>query len=83
MRSQAQDSMVPTLHCTEFVLMADELVETSPDQWGPVVDKHLAECPPCLIYLQQILDIQAILRRAQGGQRLSDEEVRRVLDAIT
>jgi hypothetical protein len=77
------DITVPAIDCTEFVLMVDELVQTEPDKWGPIVDKHLADCPPCLVYLQQMLDIQTILRHAQQGQRLADDEVERVLAAIT
>lgn len=75
-------STIAHMDCTEFVLLVDELVATDPDHWGPVIDKHLADCPPCLIYLQQMLDIQTILAQARDGQRLTDDEVDRVLVAI-
>lgn len=80
---QAGAATVPDIDCTEFVLMVDDLVATEPHRWGEVVDKHLNDCPPCLIYMQQMLDIQTILRQAQRRERLADGEVERVLNAIT
>jgi hypothetical protein len=74
---------VPDIDCAEFVRMVDELVRTDPAAWGPVVDKHLTDCPPCVIYLQQMLDLRTILRHVQMGERLADDEVERVLHAIT
>lgn len=77
-----QHKQIRDIDCTEFVLMVDELVHTEPERWGPVVDKHLTDCPPCSVYLQQMLDIQTALRHVRQGQQLADNEVERVLAAF-
>lgn len=82
MTQHRDDLQIPDIECTAFVLMVDELVHTDPQQWGPVIDKHLTDCPPCLVYLQQMLDLQTLLGHVHQGQRLSDDEVARVLATI-
>lgn len=81
MSSRREDD-IPDIDCAEFVELVEELVDTEPSLWGPVVDKHFSDCPPCEIYLQQMLDIRAIFARVREGQQLSDDEVGRVLAAI-
>jgi predicted anti-sigma-YlaC factor YlaD len=76
------DSTVPALDCVDFVRLVDDLVDSEPAQWGPIVARHLDECPPCLVYLQQMLDLKILLRHVFEGEKLTDADVAGVLDAI-
>jgi hypothetical protein len=46
------------------------------------VAKHLEECPPCLVYLQQMLDLKVLLNHVFDGEQLSDEQIAGVVKAI-
>lgn len=63
------DSTVPPIDCVDFVRLVDDLVESDPRQWGAVVSRHLAECPPCLVYLQQMLDLKVLLNHVEALSR--------------
>ena len=76
------DNTVPAIDCVDFVRMVDELVDSSPDQWGPIVAKHLEDCPPCLVYLQQMVDLKVVLSHVFDGAKLSEEHVAGVVNAI-
>jgi hypothetical protein len=76
------DNMIPAIDCVEFVRLVDELVDSDPARWGPIVAKHLADCPPCLVYLQQMLDLKILLNHVFEGEKLSDEHITGVIDAI-
>lgn len=39
------DNTVPAIDCVDFVRLVDDLVDSDPRQWGPIVAKHLDECP--------------------------------------
>lgn len=73
---------VPAIDCADFVLLVDDLVDSDPLEWGAIVTKHLDDCPPCLVYLRQMVDLRILLRHVFDGQRLSDEHVEGVLTAI-
>jgi hypothetical protein len=76
------DNLIPAIDCVDFVRLVDDLVDSDPDQWGPIVAKHVADCPPCLVYLQQILDLKVLLGHVFEGERLGDEHVVGVVNAI-
>jgi predicted anti-sigma-YlaC factor YlaD len=76
------DKTVPAIDCVAFVRLVDDLVDSDPSQWGAIVERHLDECPPCLVYLQQMLDLKVLLNNVFTGERLSDERLAGVLDAI-
>lgn len=76
------DNTVPAVDCVEFVRLVDDLVESDPGQWGAIVARHLDECPPCLVYLQQMLDLQVLLSHVFEGEKLSDGEISGVINAI-
>lgn len=78
----AEVNPTPAIDCVEFVRMVDELVESDPSRWGAVVAKHLDDCPPCLVYLQQMLDLKILLELGLGEARHDDMEVAGVIDAI-
>jgi hypothetical protein len=78
----AKDNTTPAIDCVEFVRMVDELVDTDPKLWGAVVAKHLEDCPPCLVYLQQMLDLKVLLDLAFTDERLDDEGVAAVIDSV-
>lgn len=78
----ADHDTTPAIDCVEFVRMVDELVDSDPQLWGAVVAKHLEDCPPCLVYLQQMLDLKVLLDLAFEEQRLDDEGVAAVLATI-
>ena len=73
---------VPAIDCVDFVRLVDDLVESDPQLWGPIVAKHLEDCPPCLVYLQQMLDLKVLLNHVFDGQRLSDEQITGVIDTL-
>lgn len=76
------DNTVPAIDCVDFVRLVDDLVDSDPDQWGPIVAKHLEDCPPCLVYLQQMLDLKILLSLVFEGEQLSDEHILGVVNAI-
>ncbi|EPQ76780.1 anti-sigma factor [Mycobacterium marinum] len=76
------DNTVPAIDCVEFVHLVDDLVDADPQQWGAIVEKHLQDCPPCLVYLQQMLDLKILLNVAFDGEKLSNEQIAGVIYAI-
>ncbi len=76
------DNTVRAIDCVEFVRLVDDLVESDPRQWGAIVAKHLEECPPCLVYLQQMLDLKVLLNHVFVGDRLSDDQIAGVVNSI-
>ncbi|BBX43358.1 hypothetical protein [Mycobacterium simiae] len=76
------DNIIPAIDCVDFVRIVDDLVDSDPAQWGPIVAKHLEDCPPCLVYLQQMLDLKVLLNHVFEGERLSDEHIAGVIRAI-
>lgn len=76
------DNTVPAIDCVEFVLLVDDLVQSDPEQWGAIVDKHLADCPPCLVYLQQMLDLNVLLNHIGDRDKLTGATVAGVLDTL-
>jgi hypothetical protein len=78
-----KDNTVPAMDCVDFVRLVDELVDSDPRLWGAVVAKHLEDCPPCLVYLQQMLDLKILLDHVFEGEKLSDTHVAGVIDTIS
>jgi hypothetical protein len=76
------DNTVPAIDCVDFVRMVDELVDSNPDRWGPIVAKHLEDCPPCLVYLQQMLDLKVLLNHVFEGEKLNEEHIAGVVNAL-
>ncbi len=76
------DTTVPAIDCVEFVRLVDDLVDSDPRRWGAIVTRHLDECPPCLVYLQQMLDLRILLSHVFDGQQLSDEHIAGVIHGI-
>jgi hypothetical protein len=76
------DNTVPAMDCVDFVRLVDELVDSDPDQWGPIVAKHLEDCPPCLVYLQQMLDLKVLLNHVFEGEQLSEDDTTGIVSAI-
>ncbi|MCV7077573.1 MULTISPECIES: hypothetical protein [Mycobacterium] len=76
------DNTIPPIDCVEFVRLVDDLVDSDPARWGPIVAKHLEDCPPCLVYLQQMLDLKILLNRVFDGEKLSDEHIVGVIGTI-
>lgn len=72
-----------SIDCTDFVVLVDELLEAFPQEGGPIVTRHLNECPPCVIYLQQMQDLRILLNLAFRDEKLDDTSVERVVSAIT
>jgi predicted anti-sigma-YlaC factor YlaD len=77
------NNTVPAMDCVDFVRLVDDLVDSDPQQWGAVVAKHLEDCPPCLVYLQQMLDLKILLDHVFDGEKLSDEQAAGVVDTIS
>jgi hypothetical protein len=76
------DHTVRAIDCVEFVRLVDDLVDSDPQQWGAIVARHLEECPPCLVYLQQMLDLKVLLNRVCAEQRVADRDVAEVIKRI-
>jgi hypothetical protein len=77
------DNTVPAIDCVDFVRLVDDLVDSDPQQWGAIAEKHLEDCDPCLIYLQQMLDLKVLLNHVFDGDKLSDDDIAGVVNAIT
>ena len=77
------DNTVPAIDCVDFVRLVDDLVDSDPEHWGTIVEKHLEDCDPCLIYLQQMLDLKVLLNQVFDGDKLSEDDVAGVVHAIT
>jgi len=65
------------------VRLVDDLVESDPGQWGAIVTKHLEDCPPCLVYLQQMLDLRVLLNHVFDGERLTEGQISGVIASIS
>ena len=76
------DNTVPAIDCVDFVRLVDDLVDSDPEQWGAIVEKHLEDCDPCLTYLHQMVDLKALLNHVFDGDRLTDDDVAGVVSAI-
>jgi predicted anti-sigma-YlaC factor YlaD len=76
------DNTVPAIDCIDFVRLVDDLVDSDPQHWGAIVAKHLEDCPACLVYLQQMLDLKVLLNHVFEGEKLSDEHVAGVIKTI-
>ncbi|BBX96711.1 anti-sigma factor [Mycobacterium lacus] len=76
------DNTVPAIDCVDFVRLVDDLVDSDPQQWGAMVAKHLEECPPCRVYLEQMLDLKILLNHVVDGEKLSEEHIAGVISAI-
>jgi hypothetical protein len=77
-----KDNTVPAMDCVDFVRLVDDLVDSDPQLWGAVVARHLEDCPPCLVYLQQMLDLKILLDHVFEGEKLTDEHVAGVIKTI-
>ncbi len=76
------DHTVPAMDCVDFVRLVDDLVDSNPQHWGAIVEQHLEDCDPCLIYLQQMLDLKVLLNYVFDGDKLSDADIAGVLNGI-
>jgi hypothetical protein len=76
------DNTVPAIDCVDFVRLVDDLVDADPRHWGAIVAKHLEDCPPCLVYLQQMLDLKVLLNHVFEVDKLGDEHVAGVLKIV-
>lgn len=76
------DNTVPPMDCVDFVRLVDDLVDSDPQQWGAIVEKHLEDCDPCLTYLQQMLDLKVLLNHVFDGDKLSDADIAGVISGI-
>ena len=79
----AYENTVPAIDCVDFVRLVGDLVDSDPQHWGAIVAKHLEDCPPCLTYLQQMLDLKVLLDHVFEGEKLSDEQAAGVIETIT
>jgi hypothetical protein len=77
-----KDNTIPAMDCVDFVRLVDDLVDSDPQLWGAVVAKHLEDCPPCLVYLRQMLDLKVLLDHVFEGEKLSDEQTAGVIETI-
>jgi predicted anti-sigma-YlaC factor YlaD len=68
------------IDCIEFLRRADDLLDVDDEGWDTQIMRHLEECPPCRIFLEQLQDLRRILR-AQDGEALplSDPRIRGIL----
>ena len=76
------DNTIPAIDCVDFVRLVGDLVDSDPQLSGAIVAKHLEDCPPCLVYLQQMLDLKVLLGHVFDGEKLSDEHIAGVINAV-
>jgi predicted anti-sigma-YlaC factor YlaD len=68
------------IDCIDFLPLVDDLLEIDDEGWDAQVVRHLEECPPCRIFLEQLQDLRRMLR-AQDDEALalSDPRIRMLL----
>jgi predicted anti-sigma-YlaC factor YlaD len=68
------------IDCIDFLPLVDDLLEIDNEGWDAQVVRHLEECPPCRIFLEQLQDLRRILR-AQDDEALPlyDPRIRMLL----
>lgn len=47
--------------CRALIEQASQLVDADEDTWNAEILAHLDECPPCRVFLDQLIDLRAIL----------------------
>jgi predicted anti-sigma-YlaC factor YlaD len=68
------------IDCIDFLPLVDDLLDIDDKGWDAQVVRHLEECPPCRIFLEQLQDLRRILRaQDEEALPLSDPRVRTLL----
>ncbi|HET6501418.1 MAG TPA: hypothetical protein VFG87_11715 [Amycolatopsis sp.] len=68
------------IDCVDFLGLVDDLVEVDDERWDAQVTRHLRECPPCRIFLEQLQDLRRILRtRTDETLPLTDPRITSLL----
>ncbi|MGW3624858.1 hypothetical protein [Streptomyces sp. NPDC000880] len=68
------------IDCIDFLPLVDDLLEIDDEGWNAQVVRHLEECPPCRIFLEQLQDLRRILRaQVEESLPLSDPRIRMLL----
>ncbi|MGA9870730.1 MAG: hypothetical protein WBQ44_06270 [Rhodococcus sp. (in: high G+C Gram-positive bacteria)] len=52
----------PDIDCLDFLPLVDELLDIDDKDWDATVVRHLQQCPPCRIFLEQLEDLRHLLR---------------------
>jgi hypothetical protein len=53
------------IDCVQFLTVVDDLLECSDDIWEESIARHLRDCPPCEIFLEQLQDLRTVLQMQQ------------------
>ncbi|WP_172835126.1 hypothetical protein [Mycobacterium gordonae] len=48
-----------------------------------VAARAVQHCPPCLVYLQQMLDLKVLLTLVFDSEKLSEEQISGVMNTIS
>jgi hypothetical protein len=62
---------VPEMDCIDFLSLVNDLLEIDDGEWEAAVVRHLHDCPPCRIFLEQLIDLRRLLRGQHAQSRLS------------
>lgn len=71
---------VAAMDCAYFLPLVDDLLDIDDAAWDARVVRHLDECPPCRIFLNQLQDLRRILRsQADAALPLTDPRITALL----
>jgi predicted anti-sigma-YlaC factor YlaD len=64
------------MDCVDFLRRVDELLDVDADMWDARVRRHLVDCPPCRVFLEQLQDLRELLRAASTQDSVPPDDPR-------
>jgi predicted anti-sigma-YlaC factor YlaD len=64
------------MDCVDFLQRVDGLLDVDDDLWDARVRRHLVDCPPCRIFLEQLQDLCELLRAAPTRDSVPPDDPR-------
>ena len=80
----ARAAGAPEIDCIDFLPLVDTLLDIDDKHWDATMVRHLHECPPCRVFLEQLIDLRHLLRATDGDTVGPDDpRIRALLETIT
>ncbi|NLU82513.1 hypothetical protein [Rhodococcus sp. HNM0569] len=74
----------PEIDCIDFLRLVDTLLDVDDTQWDATMVRHLRGCPPCRVFLEQLIDLRHLLRTSDGDTVDPDDpRIAALLAAVT
>lgn len=71
----SQAAGTPDIDCVDFLPLVDDLLEIDDKDWDAAVVRHVRQCPPCRIFLEQLEDLRSLLR-SQDDETIQPDDPR-------